>query len=259
MTALVIDTGMIQHSPFSLEPLTRYFFIKSYLVCTSKIIKICTDLAYYLLSRWLFKTLIGTFWTIWHIQIQIYPQTSIDPKDGALYLKNKVSTHGLVLLVQLSQRVAPPSWKFNWKNGKNSLTEIQWKVENPWSQDLGSSQIVVTAQLYVTFSGHLVCPIPSIWMRIFGNWILASTRLLTTAQFCLLFVHIVRSIPFWHCIILPIPLSISLWDCFNHIMVVRSLHCAGEGASFCSLPLLGASCIFCWLAFNLNQQELSNN
>ena len=25
MTALVIDTGMIQHSPFSLEPLTRYF------------------------------------------------------------------------------------------------------------------------------------------------------------------------------------------------------------------------------------------
>ena len=44
----------------------------------------------------------GTFGEIWHIQIQIYPQTSIEPKYGAFYLKNKVSAHGLVLLVQLS-------------------------------------------------------------------------------------------------------------------------------------------------------------
>ena len=50
----------------------------------------------------------GTFWKIWHIQIQIYPQTYIEPKYGAFYLKNKVSVHGLVLLVQLSWRVAPP-------------------------------------------------------------------------------------------------------------------------------------------------------
>ena len=44
----------------------------------------------------------GTFWKIRHIQIQIYPQTYIEPKCGAFYLKNEVSVHGLVLLVQLS-------------------------------------------------------------------------------------------------------------------------------------------------------------
>ena len=37
-----------------------------------------------------------------HIQIQIYPQTYIEPKYGAFYLKNEVSAHGLVLVVQLS-------------------------------------------------------------------------------------------------------------------------------------------------------------
>ena len=41
-------------------------------------------------------------WQIRHIQIQIYPQTFIKPKYDAIYLKNKVSAHGLVLLVQLS-------------------------------------------------------------------------------------------------------------------------------------------------------------
>ena len=35
-------------------------------------------------------------------KIKIYPQTSFEPKYGALYRKNKVSAHGLVLLVQLS-------------------------------------------------------------------------------------------------------------------------------------------------------------
>ena len=48
------------------------------------------------------------FWKIQHIQIQIYPQTYIEPKYGAFYLKNKVSAYGLVLLVQLSLKVAPP-------------------------------------------------------------------------------------------------------------------------------------------------------
>ena len=48
------------------------------------------------------KILRGTFWKIWHIQIQIYPQTYIESKYGAFYLKNEVSAHGLVLLVQLS-------------------------------------------------------------------------------------------------------------------------------------------------------------
>ena len=44
----------------------------------------------------------STFWNIQHLQIQISPQAYIEPKYGAFYLKNKVSAHGLVLLVQLS-------------------------------------------------------------------------------------------------------------------------------------------------------------
>ena len=48
------------------------------------------------------QVLRGTFEEIWRIQIQIYPQTSIEPKYGAFYLTNKVSAHGLGLLVQLS-------------------------------------------------------------------------------------------------------------------------------------------------------------
>ena len=42
------------------------------------------------------------------MQIQIYPQTYMEPKYGAFNLKNEVSAHGLVLMVQLSWRVAPP-------------------------------------------------------------------------------------------------------------------------------------------------------
>ena len=48
------------------------------------------------------QVLRGTFGEIWRIQIQIYHQTTIEPKDGAFYLKDEVSVHGLVLLVQLS-------------------------------------------------------------------------------------------------------------------------------------------------------------
>ena len=44
----------------------------------------------------------GTFGEIWRIQIQIYPQASIEPRYGAFYLTNKVSVHELGLLVQLS-------------------------------------------------------------------------------------------------------------------------------------------------------------
>ena len=54
------------------------------------------------------QVLRGTFKAIWRIHTQMYPQTSIEPKYGEFYLKNKVSAHGLVLLVQLNQRVAPP-------------------------------------------------------------------------------------------------------------------------------------------------------
>ena len=42
-----------------------------------------------------YKTVLrGTFWIIRHIQIQIYPQTYIEPKYGAFYSKNEVSVHG---------------------------------------------------------------------------------------------------------------------------------------------------------------------
>ena len=41
------------------------------------------------------------FWKIWFKQIQIYPQTSIEPNYGTFYTKNEVSTNGLVLLVRL--------------------------------------------------------------------------------------------------------------------------------------------------------------
>ena len=49
-----------------------------------------------------------TLGDIWRIQIQMYPQTSYEPKYGAFTMKNKVSAHGLGLVVQLSFRVAPP-------------------------------------------------------------------------------------------------------------------------------------------------------
>ena len=48
------------------------------------------------------QVLRGTFGEIWRIPIQLYHQTSIQPKYGAFYLTNKVSAHGFVLLVQLS-------------------------------------------------------------------------------------------------------------------------------------------------------------
>ena len=48
------------------------------------------------------QVLRDNFGEIWRIQIQIYPQTSIEPKYGEFYLNNKVSAHGLALLVQLS-------------------------------------------------------------------------------------------------------------------------------------------------------------
>ena len=54
------------------------------------------------------QVLRDAFGEIWRIQNQIYPQTSIEPRYGAFSLTNKVSAHGLELLVQLSLRVAPP-------------------------------------------------------------------------------------------------------------------------------------------------------
>ena len=43
------------------------------------------------------------FFLIWHIQINVYPTTYIEPKYCAFYSNNKVTVHGLVLLVKLSQ------------------------------------------------------------------------------------------------------------------------------------------------------------
>ena len=54
------------------------------------------------------EVLRGTFWKIGRIHIQIYLQTLNEPKYGAFYLNNKVRVHELVLLVQLSWRIASP-------------------------------------------------------------------------------------------------------------------------------------------------------
>ena len=52
------------------------------------------------------------FGEIRHIQIQMYPQNSVEPKYGEFnWKKNKVSAHGLGLVVQLNWRVTPPSGK----------------------------------------------------------------------------------------------------------------------------------------------------
>ena len=48
------------------------------------------------------QVLRDSFGEIWRIQIQLYPQASIEPKYGEFYLKSEVSADGLVLLVQLS-------------------------------------------------------------------------------------------------------------------------------------------------------------
>ena len=53
-------------------------------------------------STMMYKLLKGTFWKIQRIQIQIYPKTSIEPKNGEFYMKSDVSAHELVLLVLLS-------------------------------------------------------------------------------------------------------------------------------------------------------------
>ena len=54
------------------------------------------------------KVLRSTFWKIGRIHIQIYPQNSIEPTYGAFNLNNEVRVHGLILLLQLSCRVASP-------------------------------------------------------------------------------------------------------------------------------------------------------
>ena len=46
------------------------------------------------------QVLRDTFGDIWRIPIQMYPQTSFEPKYGAFNLKNQVSAHRLGLVVQ---------------------------------------------------------------------------------------------------------------------------------------------------------------
>ena len=64
------------------------------------------------------------------MQIQIHPQTSIEPKYDVIYLNNKVRVHGLVLLVQLSKIVGS---LFSRKEGVECLPSHQpsAKVELP--------------------------------------------------------------------------------------------------------------------------------
>ena len=53
-------------------------------------------------KRTWFKSTCISFLKICRIQIKTCPQTSIEPKYSAFDLNNKVTVHGLVLLVQLS-------------------------------------------------------------------------------------------------------------------------------------------------------------
>ena len=64
----------------------------------------CCEAPRSMLSNYFSKqqVLKDTFGEIWHIQIQMYPKTYVELKYGACYLKNKVSTHKLGLVVQLS-------------------------------------------------------------------------------------------------------------------------------------------------------------
>ena len=66
-------------------------------------IKHCCEAPRSMLSNYFGKkqVLRGTFGEIWRKQIQIYPQTSTEPRYGAFYLANNVSAHGLGLPVQL--------------------------------------------------------------------------------------------------------------------------------------------------------------
>ena len=56
----------------------------------------CSEAPRSMLSNYFAKKQVhrGTFGEICHIQIQMYPQTSVDPKHGKFNLKNKVSAHG---------------------------------------------------------------------------------------------------------------------------------------------------------------------
>ena len=82
---------------------------KLYFIILNPQIPHCCEAPRSMLSNYFGKkqVLVGTFGGIWRIQVQIYPQTSIEPKYGSFYLKDEVSAHGLVLFVQLSSRVAP--------------------------------------------------------------------------------------------------------------------------------------------------------
>ena len=57
-----------------------------------------------MLSNYFGKTQVlrGIFGERWRLQIQMYPQTSLEPKYGAFNLINEVSANGLGLVVQLS-------------------------------------------------------------------------------------------------------------------------------------------------------------
>ena len=64
----------------------------------------CTEAPRSMLSNYFCKkhVLRGNFEEIWHIQIQMYPNTYVELKYGACYLKNKVRAHRLGLVVQRS-------------------------------------------------------------------------------------------------------------------------------------------------------------
>ena len=83
------------------------------------------------------------FGKIQRIQIQVYHQTSFDPKYGAFYLNNEVSVHGLVLLDQLSWRVASSylSWlQLRLSTGLKNTERIR-ALEDMHGDSLGKQEL----------------------------------------------------------------------------------------------------------------------
>ena len=119
------------------------------------------------------QVLIGTFWEIWRIQIQMYLKTYVELKYGAGYLKNEVSAHRLGLVVQLSWRVAPPLMTkmfLRWRDFCFCEWESLRKCPNCWDTEVLLSGICLSASQSASRQGaHLgTCKLEDVFL--FRNW-----------------------------------------------------------------------------------------
>ena len=104
------------------------------------------------------------------------PQTFIEPKYGAFYLNNKVRVHGLVLLVQLSRRVACPWWNLDWPS--ISLSHPPIFRQSIFSIFQLCSHLEDVCPLHLSYKGSEGTPIPPP-----GNY-LSALPLRYTAHYC---------------------------------------------------------------------------